>query len=78
MRIHGTNFIPDMKLAFVASPTFRGAKGVELATARADSRGNVSLVISTNKLLPGEYILRAWSATALAAQMAEIFLEVSV
>ncbi len=76
--IRGFDFLPNMKLRLVAFPDFGGAKAVSLGRSRSNGNGKVSLRVFTTKLLPGNYTIRVWSATALGAQLAEAYLDVGV
>lgn len=77
IEVMGKRFIPDLSLLLVAFPTFR--KGhVVLGWARTDGRGAFRLEYAPRRLSPGQYVLRAYSTSAVAAQMAEVPFEVVI
>jgi len=76
--ISGRRFIPDVRLVLVAYPTFEAHKYFVLGTVQSDRRGDFRLSMPTKRLGQGQYVLRAFSQSTLAAQMAETFFEVVV
>ena len=60
----------------VAYPMFSGSKPTTLGTVRADKSGVVSFELSTLKLYPGQYTLRALSASSFQADLATTFFQV--
>jgi hypothetical protein len=49
-----------------------------LGTLKSDQRGDFRFSMPTKRLGQGQYVLRAFSQSTLAAQMAETFFEVVV
>ncbi len=78
LAIVGKKFIPKFHLTLIAYPAAGGRAPIVLGNARANARGAFSFSVPTDSLHPGQYILRAWSASSLAAQMAQTFFEVVV
>jgi hypothetical protein len=76
--IRGRHFIANFKLALVAYATFGKAKPLVLGMAHSSKRGSFVFRTTTNKLVPGQYVLRSWSVSDLAAQMSETVFEVDV
>ncbi len=76
--ISGRRFIPRIRLALVAYPTFEAHKYFVLGTVQSDRRGTFRFSLPTKRLGQGQYVLRAFSQSTLAAQMAETFFEVVV
>jgi len=76
--ISGRRFIPGVRLALVAYPTFEAHKYFVLGTLKSDQRGDFRFSMPTKRLGQGQYVLRAFSQSTLAAQMAETFFEVVV
>lgn len=78
VRVRGRQFIPHLKLLLIAYPLFSGGNSVLLGNAQADGKGSFTYSVVTPSLHTGEYFLRAWSADALAAQMAEAYFQVVI
>jgi hypothetical protein len=76
--IRGHHFIPDFKLALVAYATVGDAKPLVLGMTRSSRHGSFVFRTTTSKLVPGQYVLRSWSVSDLAAQMSETVFEVNV
>jgi hypothetical protein len=76
--IRGHHFIPNFKLALVAYQTVGKSTPLVLGMAQSSKHGAFVFRTTTNKLTPGQYVLRSWSVSDLAAQMAETFFEVEV
>jgi len=76
--ISGRRFIPGVRLALVAYPTFEAHKYFVLGTLKSNQRGDFRFSMATKRLGQGQYVLRAFSQSTLAAQMAETFFEVVV
>ncbi|HEX6506763.1 MAG TPA: hypothetical protein VF221_03945, partial [Chloroflexota bacterium] len=76
--IVGKKFIPRYSLTLIAYSTVGGRKPIVLGTVQANDRGRFTFTDSTTRLDPGQYLLRAWSLSAVAAQMAQTFFEVVV
>ncbi|GAC1526813.1 MAG: hypothetical protein NVS2B16_34970 [Chloroflexota bacterium] len=75
LRITGSHFIPHSRLALVAYPTFGSRRYIVLGTADSNTHGTFRFH-SGQQLTPGQYVLRAFSQSTLAAQMAQTFFEV--
>ncbi len=73
--VHGNHFLPGLRLVLIAYPVGKGAKPVDVGTSRTNSAGKLSYS-HLERLPSGQYILRAWSASALSSQMAETFFQV--
>jgi hypothetical protein len=76
--VTGRHFVPHFKLALVAYPTVGKARPKVLGMVRASQRGSFLFRGSIKRLPPGQYILRSWSVSDLAAQMAETSFEVDM
>jgi hypothetical protein len=75
--IHGAGFVPKFRLALVAYHAVGTSKPIVLRLIRAASTGGFAYRGTIKRLPPGQYILRAWSVSQLAAQMAETSFEVN-
>lgn len=76
--VAGKHFLPRVKLLLIAYPMSVRGKPVIIGTARSDGSGAFTYTRTIGKLPLGEYALRAWSQDALAAQMAETFIQVVI
>jgi hypothetical protein len=76
--VTGRHFIANFKLALVAYHTDGNQKPLVLGMIRASSHGRFVFHTTTTKLAPGQYILRSWAVSDLAAQMAETVFEVEL
>lgn len=76
LTVSGQHFLPSTRLYLVVYPTLRGHKPVPIGTVWSDKHGRMSYSYSTRKLSPGEYVLRAYSMSAITAQMAQTFFQV--
>lgn len=77
IQVSGKRFLPELDLLLVAFPVFRRGH-VILGWARTNARGAFSLQSVPHRLEPGQYVLRAYSTSALSAQMAEALFEVVI
>ncbi|MGH2442791.1 MAG: hypothetical protein ACRDFX_06470 [Chloroflexota bacterium] len=78
VRIRGKAFLHHSQLLLVAYLVTRHPKPILLGSSRSSSTGRFSFQLTTRKLAPGEYTLRAYSTNALAAQMAETYFQVAI
>jgi hypothetical protein len=74
--VTGRRFVPNTRLLVVAYLLLHPKKAVILGRPRTDARGGLSFSVSTAKLAPGQYVLRAYTVSAIAAQMAETYFQV--
>jgi hypothetical protein len=49
-----------------------------LGSVQVNARGRFAFTGPIDKLEPGQYVLRAWSSSSVAAEMAQTFFEVVV
>lgn len=75
LSVHGNHFLPRLRLVLIAYPVGKGARALYLGVCRTSSSGKLSYA-HLERLTSGQYILRAWSASALSSQMAETFFQV--
>ena len=75
LAVSGTRFLPHLRLVLVAYHATGGDAVAVLGSVNTGGRGVFTLT-THKQLAPGEYILRAWSTSALSAQMAETFFQV--
>ncbi|MBV9282633.1 MAG: hypothetical protein JOZ41_21355 [Chloroflexi bacterium] len=78
VRVAGKRFVGNLKLELVAYPMFTGRKAVVLGIVTASPSGSFQRSFTTNQLRPGQWVLRAWSISDLAVQMAEAYFEVLI
>jgi hypothetical protein len=78
LSIIGKKFVPGFQLVLIAYSTVNGRKPVVLGNVQVNSRGRFTFSGPIDKLQPGQYILRAWSNSSVAAEMAQTFFEVVV
>ena len=78
LSIYGKKFVPGFRLTLIAYSTVSGRKPIVLGTVQVNSRGHFTFNRPVNDLEPGQYVLRAWSASSVAAEMAQTFFEVVV
>ena len=76
--IVGKKFVPGFRLVLIAYPTVGGRQPVVLGNVQVSSRGRFTFSHPIDKLEPGQYVLRAWSASSVAAEMAQTFFEIVV
>lgn len=76
LQIRGRRFLPRLRLLLVAYAMSAAGHPVVLGAVQTNARGKFVFVSSGRSLAPGQYVLRAWSADALSAQMAEAFFQV--
>ncbi|MDQ2742965.1 MAG: hypothetical protein M3Z66_11815 [Chloroflexota bacterium] len=76
--IRGRGFVPRLRLLLIAYPLERGSVPRVLAETRADTRGRIDLIRTGRNLRPGEYLIRAWSESAISSQMAQTILQVEL
>jgi hypothetical protein len=78
LHISGLHFLPHLKLALVVYPLFKGPSAAVIGRPVTDAYGRFVLVHIDPKLVPGQYLLRAWSLDALSSQLAETYFQVVV
>ena len=78
LTVMGRHFIPRFRLALVAYQSVGTAKPLVLGMVRSSATGMFVFRVTTSHLAPGQYILRSWSVSDLAAQMAETVFEVTI
>ena len=78
LQISGRKFIPRIPLILVIYPVEKPRKYIVIGSVRSGTNGHFQFSRSTRKLVPGQYILRAWSGDQLSAQMAEVPFQVVV
>jgi hypothetical protein len=78
LSIYGKKFVPGFRLTLIAYSTVAGRKPIVLGNVQVNSRGHFSFNRPVDDLEPGQYVLRAWSASSVAAEMAQTFFEVVV
>jgi hypothetical protein len=78
LSISGKRFVPGFQLTLIAYSTVGGRKPIVLGNVQVNSRGRFSFTRPVDDLEPGQYVLRAWSASSVAAEMAQTFFEVVV
>lgn len=76
--VSGRRFLSRAALLLVAYPVVRGHAPVMLGTVHADTRGRFRARIVSQRLQPGDYVLRAWSVGLLESETAEAFFQVVV
>jgi hypothetical protein len=75
--VTGTGFVPKFALAIVAYHAVGHRKPIVLGMAHPGPSGRFTFGSTIKRLPPGQYLLRAWSVSQMAAQMAETSFEVS-
>jgi hypothetical protein len=78
LSIIGKKFVPGFRLVLIAYSTVSGRKPVVLGNVQVNSRGRFTFSGRLDRLEPGQYVLRAWSNSSVAAEMAQTFFEVVV
>jgi hypothetical protein len=78
LSISGKKFVPGFRLTLIAYSTVGGRKPIVLGTVQVNPRGRFSFDRPVDDLDPGQYVLRAWSSSSVAAEMAQTFFEVVV
>jgi hypothetical protein len=78
LTVVGKKFVPGFQLTLIAYSTVGGRTPIVLGTVQVNSRGRFAFAWPMDQLQPGQYILRAWSASSVAAEMAQTFFEVVV
>jgi hypothetical protein len=78
LQVSGRRFLPHLRLLLVAYSMSANGHPIVLGAVQTDPRGRFAFVSSGRSFVPGQYVLRAWSADALSAQMAEAFFQVLV
>lgn len=73
--VHGTHFLPHLRLILVAYSVTKGSKPIVIGTSQTSESGKLSYTHPVS-LAPGQYALRATSTSGLSSQMAETFFEV--
>lgn len=74
----GQQFLPRVKLLLVAYPMSARGKPVVIGMARSDGSGAFTYTRVVPKLRLGQYVVRAWSQDAFAAEMAETYIQVVI
>jgi hypothetical protein len=75
--VTGSGFVPKFTLAIVAYPAIGHKKPIVLGMAHPNGSGRFTFGSTIKRLPPGQYLLRAWSVSQMAAQMAETSFEVN-
>lgn len=78
LQVTGRKFLPDVSLLMVAYALVRPRHPMIIGTIHTDSRGRFQFTYSSRKLVPGQYILQAWSQSEFSAQMAQELFQVVV
>jgi hypothetical protein len=78
LSILGKKFVPGFQLTLIAYSTIGTRKPIVLGNVQVNSYGRFTFSRPMDQLQPGQYILRAWSASSVAAEMAQTFFEVVV
>jgi hypothetical protein len=78
VQVRGLRFLPHLTLVLVAYSVDTRARPILLGVVRTGRHGTFRFVASSQRLVPGQYLLRAWSVSQVSAQMAEGFFEVVV
>jgi hypothetical protein len=78
LSIAGKKFVPGFQLTLIAYSTVGGRTPIVLGNVQVNSRGRFSFARPMDQLEPGQYVLRAWSVSSVAAEMAQTFFEVVV
>lgn len=76
--VRGTGFLPHLKVLLIAYPIDVKGRPLVVGTTRSGRYGRFKYVRSFARLALGQYLLRAWSDNALAAQMAETYFQVVI
>jgi len=76
--VSGRRFLADLKLVLVAYPVSNPKGYTLLGWPITDGRGRFSYRYDARRLPAGQYVLRAYSTSAVAAQMAEAPFEVVI
>jgi hypothetical protein len=76
--IRGRHFLSHVKLLLVAYPMSARGKPIVIGTIDTDGTGAFSYAHTVPKLPLGQYVVRAWSQNAFAAEMAETFIQVVI
>jgi hypothetical protein len=72
----GRHFLPRARILLAAYPLFKGKKPLTLGVVETSQVGALSFRTVTRRLVPGEYVLRAWSVSSLTMQLAETYFQV--
>lgn len=78
LSVAGKRFVPGFQLTLIAYSTVDGRKPIVLGNVQVNARGRFAFSRPMDRLEPGQYVLRAWSASSVAAEMAQTFFEVVV
>jgi len=78
IRVRGTGFLPNLKVLLVAYPIDVSGKPIALGTTKCNARGSFTYSRTVPTLALGQYLVRAWSDDAMAAQMAESYFQVVI
>lgn len=75
MSVHGSRFLPDLRVVLIAYSVAKGPKPVVVGSAQTSASGRLAYSGHVS-FSPGQYVLRAWSTSGFSSQMAETFFEV--
>lgn len=75
LAIHGVHFLPRLHIVLIAYAAGNRMRAIYIGGAETTSSGKLSYA-RREQLPPGQYILRAWSASAMSSQMAETVFQV--
>jgi hypothetical protein len=78
VQLRGRHFVSNVKLLLVAYPLSTRGKPVVLGTVHSDGHGAFAYTRTVRTLPLGQYVVRAWSQSALTAQVAETFIQVVI
>jgi hypothetical protein len=76
--VTGRHFLPRVKLLLVAYPMSARGKPTVIGMARSGGSGGFTYTRVVPKLALGQYVVRAWSQDAFAAEMAETYIQVVI
>lgn len=77
IQVRGRRFLPNTRAALIVYPVQGSGKPILLGVATSDSTGAFTYFKGL-KLKPGQYVLRAWTVSAITAQMAQTFFQVEI
>jgi hypothetical protein len=74
--VRGSHFVPRITILLVVYPLVKKGEPIMLGRTQSGKRGTISLVRSSRRLVIGQYLVRAFSASASAAQTAQAFFDI--
>jgi hypothetical protein len=78
LRVTGRHFMPGARLLLALYPMISGARPTTLGVVRSSDSGGMSFEKVARKLVPGEYVLRAWSLDFVTVDLADAYFQVVV